>query len=319
MSDSVDRVFVHALNTVKRIPRTGSARPPPADRLKLYGLYKQSTEGDVEGISRRPESNDPESLAEQQKWDAWSDQHSLSRTEAKRRYIATLIETMHKYATTTTEARELVAELEFVWDQIKSNSASSSSSSPGRLTRSQGQQMLPSYPSIGGRSGSARAAEGGGEGLRILKPVSDGEEEHDEGEEFEETRGGPFDDEEAAMAVAGQSQDLDVRNRKWRKKIEQALVKMTTEVAALREQIEAKTIGDGRRRNGLWAWMTWLVWVTVRHLVVDLALLGLLVAWARRKGDRRVEQGLDLLLQYLRHRTRKTGLPGLLQIPAQRA
>lgn len=38
----LDRVFVHALNTVKRIPRTGTARPPAAERLKLYGLYKQS-------------------------------------------------------------------------------------------------------------------------------------------------------------------------------------------------------------------------------------------------------------------------------------
>lgn len=37
-----DRVFVHALNTVKRIPRTGNARPPAAERLALYGLYKQS-------------------------------------------------------------------------------------------------------------------------------------------------------------------------------------------------------------------------------------------------------------------------------------
>lgn len=37
-----DRVFVHALNTVKKIPRMGSARPPPAQRLRLYGLYKQS-------------------------------------------------------------------------------------------------------------------------------------------------------------------------------------------------------------------------------------------------------------------------------------
>lgn len=251
--------------------------------------------------------------------DAWSAHHSLSRTEAKRRYITTLIETMHKYATTTTEARELVAELEFVWDQIKSNSASPSSSSPGQLPGSQGQQMRGSYASIGGPSGSARADEGGGEGLRILRPVSEGEGEDDEGEDFEETKGGPLDDEEAVMAAAGRSRDLDVRNRKWRKKIEQALVKMTTEVAALREQIEAKGIGDGRRRRGLWAWMTWLVWVTVRHIAVDLALLGLLVAWARRKGDRRVEQGLDLLLQYLRHRTRKLGLSAILRLPAQRA
>lgn len=250
--------------------------------------------------------------------DAWSANHSLSRTEAKRRYIATLIETMHKYATTTTEARELVAELEFVWDQIKSNSASSSSS-PGQLARSQEQQMPPRYGSIGGLSGSRRADEGGGEGLRILRPVSDGEEGDEEGEDLEETRGGPFDDEEAVMAVAGRSRDLDVRNRKWRKKIEQALVKMTTEVAALREQIEAKKTGDGRRRNGLWAWVTWLVWVAVRHLVVDLALLGLLVAWAKRKRGRRLEQGLDLLLQYVQHRTWRVGLPGVSRLPAQRA
>lgn len=298
---SIDRVFVHALQIVKRIPRTGSARPPPADRLKLYGLYKQSTEGDVQGISRRPERNDPESLAEQQKWDSWAAQHSLSRTEAKRRYIATLIETMHKYATTTTEARELVAELEFVWDQIKSNPASSSSSSPGHLARSQGNQMLPSYGSIAGPPGAADKSDF--EGLRTLRPVSDGEEGGDEREEFEETRGDP---------------DLDVRNRKWRKKIEHALVQMTTELAALREQLEAKRIGDGRRRNGLWAWITWLVWVTVRHLVVDLAILGLLVVWARRKGDRRMEQGLEFLLQYLRHRIRKIGMPGIVRLPAQR-
>ena len=63
-----DRVFVHALNTVKRIPRTGSARPPPSDRLELYGLYKQSTEGDVEGISPRPTGKDPDSIAEREKW-----------------------------------------------------------------------------------------------------------------------------------------------------------------------------------------------------------------------------------------------------------
>ncbi len=63
-----DRVFVHALNTVKRIPRTGSARPPPSDRLKLYGLYKQSTEGNVEGLSQRPDGSDPEAVTERDKW-----------------------------------------------------------------------------------------------------------------------------------------------------------------------------------------------------------------------------------------------------------
>jgi hypothetical protein len=91
---STDRVFVHALNTVKKIPRTGTARPPPEERLKLYGLYKQSmgkrarealliawsdvlpltllagihTEGDVEGIMDRPTGDGVEAQAERGKW-----------------------------------------------------------------------------------------------------------------------------------------------------------------------------------------------------------------------------------------------------------
>ena len=60
-----DRVFTHALSTIKRIPRTSSARPPSAERLKLYGLYKQSMEGDVRGVMSRPTSSDK---GEVEKW-----------------------------------------------------------------------------------------------------------------------------------------------------------------------------------------------------------------------------------------------------------
>lgn len=105
MLPNTDRVFVHALNTVKKIPRTGSARPPPADRLRLYGLYKQAMEGDVDGVMDRPGgggyTKDEDTIREQEKWDAWDAQKGVSRTEAKRRYIEALIETMHRYASTT--------------------------------------------------------------------------------------------------------------------------------------------------------------------------------------------------------------------------
>ncbi|KAI9852060.1 MAG: Autophagy protein 37, partial [Thelocarpon superellum] len=101
VDDESDRVFVHALNTVKKIPRTGSARPPPADRLKLYGLYKQSMEGDVAGVMGRPQGDREDTSAEREKWDAWNRHKGLSKTEAKRRYITILIETMHKYASNT--------------------------------------------------------------------------------------------------------------------------------------------------------------------------------------------------------------------------
>lgn len=100
----VDRVFVHALNTVKKIPKTGASRPPPSDRLRLYGLYKQAMEGDVDGVMDRPEGGElggDELKRERDKWDAWDAQRGVSRTEAKRRYIEALIETMHKYASTT--------------------------------------------------------------------------------------------------------------------------------------------------------------------------------------------------------------------------
>lgn len=66
-----DRVFAHAVNIVKRIPRTGSPRPSYADRFKLYGLYKQSMEGDVPTSFQRPPDDAPdteEARADKAKW-----------------------------------------------------------------------------------------------------------------------------------------------------------------------------------------------------------------------------------------------------------
>ena len=355
-------MFVHALNTVKRIPRTGSARPPPQDRLKLYGLYKQSMEGDVEGVMRRPEGQAPEEEAEREKWygsmsfnvylhifqaissfrqihcpispvlpltpphqltsnrDAWSSCHSLSRTEAKRRYISTLISTMHKYASTTPEARELVAELEFVWDQIKSNPPSNSSSSyspPGKQALSQSQarlQQQPSYASIGPEGARGRDEGGGGAGaagLRMIRPVSEmDEEEGDVGDEFEEAGEGLEGDNDAELPPSrlgeGHSRsDYDVRNRKWRKRIGHAIFKMTTEIAALREQIEAKRTTEAQRRRGIWAWVVWLAWTSLKHVAIDAALVGIALLWARRRDDKRLEQGLRLLLQLVAEQLRR--------------
>ncbi|KAJ5301289.1 hypothetical protein N7508_006152 [Penicillium antarcticum] len=359
MSDSVDRVFVHALNTVKRIPRTGTARPPAAERLKLYGLYKQSMEGDVEGVMDRPIGNTPEVHAECEKWDAWYAQRDMSRTEAKRRYISTLIDTMHQYASQTPEARELVSELEFVWDQIKFNASSSSSSSPLHavgvppLSRS-------AYESIGSRLAQStedyerpnRRADVSRRDrdsrLRVLSPVSqpeeeeyyrrrsmddedqdpnddEEEEEEEEDEEYEEARDSLYEDqdpEEPDHASTNTNTDADAshrhrkhtsaisigsslhrrdsqsqgdpanpRNSRWRRRVEQALTKMTAEIAAVREQMEARSVAQ-RRRSGLWAWVKWVMWIAVRQIIWDLAMLGALLIWMRIRGDRRVEARL---------------------------
>ncbi|KAI4275348.1 MAG: hypothetical protein LQ337_003293 [Flavoplaca oasis] len=311
----IDRVFVHALNTVKRIPRTGSARPPPEARLKLYGLYKQSMEGDVEGVMRRPPDNTPEteeSRAEKEKWDAWHANASLSRTAAKREYISTLITTMHEYASSTPEARELVAELEFVWDQIKNNSNNTSSESSPRGGGGEDSKLGMSYASLGGSR--RRVDESSGGGLRVLRPVSEGDDEIYDDDDDEEDDGNlevakryrdPMNP-ASPMGGGNRGTDLDVRNRKWRRRIETALFKMTTEVAALREQIEAKRMGTVHNtRDGALAWIRWLVWVATRQLLVDTMILGLVFLWARRKNDQRIEQGLWLVMQAVKEQLRQ--------------
>ena len=224
---------------------------------------------------------------------------------------------MHKYATTTPEARELVAELEFVWDQIKSNSVSSSSTSPGQLgKRGSNSGLGQSYINPSQRDSGEESTTAAG--LRVLRPVSDGDEEEDDDDaEFEDAvhhpTAGEEDEDDEAIALTGTNQirDPDLRNKKWKRRIERTLVKMTVEIAALREVVDAGRIGDSRRRNGVWAWFNWLVWAGCRHMLVNLALLGLLAVWARRKGDYRVEQGLPHLWGYIKEKIRRVRIPGL--------
>ena len=46
-------------------------RPPAENRIKLYGLYKQATEGDVDGVMPRPVGFTAEDEGAKKKWDAW--------------------------------------------------------------------------------------------------------------------------------------------------------------------------------------------------------------------------------------------------------
>ncbi|KAK6462266.1 acyl CoA binding protein-domain-containing protein [Scheffersomyces coipomensis] len=113
MSDSVG-IALSSRSNYGSLPR-----PPAENRIRLYGLYKQATEGDVNGIMPRPVGFTVEDEGAKKKWDAWKREEGLSKTEAKRRYISYLIETMKIYASGTLEARELLSDLEYLWDQIK--------------------------------------------------------------------------------------------------------------------------------------------------------------------------------------------------------
>jgi hypothetical protein len=85
-------------------------------------------------------------------------------------------------------------------------------------------------------------------------------------------------------------------DKKWRGRVEQALQKMTAEVAALREQLEARRLFSHsphyRLFRGLWRW----VWAAVKHIAVDVFILGIVLLWMRRKKDRRLEGAIRVLL-----------------------
>ncbi|KAH7370811.1 acyl CoA binding protein-like protein [Rhexocercosporidium sp. MPI-PUGE-AT-0058] len=296
MADSVDRVFVHALNTVKKIPKTGASRPPPGDRLRLYGLYKQAMEGDVDGVMERPvsahggEEEADEVRKDRDKYDAWDAQRGISRTEAKRRYIEALIETMHKYASTTADARALVDELEFVWDQIKNNSVSSSGSSPGRA--------VPSYTTQPRQF--QRPASGNDGPMRVLSPMSqDDEAERRSGynDDYDE------DEDEDEYNDGEEKKDAKSTSR-WRRSVEHAFTKMTAEIAALREQIATGREYQGKKQRSIKSWLAWVIWLAVRHLLVDMVVLGIVLLYMRKRKDRRIEdlvrEGLKIGREYVR-------------------
>ncbi|KAI1820649.1 acyl-CoA binding protein [Xylaria intraflava] len=276
MADSVDRVFVHALNTVKKIPKTGASRPPPSDRLRLYGLYKQAMEGDVDGVMERPRSGpniDANELQrEKDKWDAWNSQSGISRTEAKRRYVEALIDTMHRFANTP-DASELVTELEFVWNQIKNNSPSSSNSSP--KDRSSFAEPRHFRQPLSGTEGP----------LKVLSPMSeDDAAEHPYREEQEG-------DDEGDYIKEGDQ---------WSRKVERALVHLSAEVAALREQITAGREWRAKKERSVPARFGWVFWLVAKHFAIDIFVLSVVLIWMRRRKDRRLEDQVRAILRVVR-------------------
>jgi hypothetical protein len=194
------------------------------------------------------------------------------------------------------DARELVSELEFVWDQIKSNVPSSSSSSPLRNFKTPAQQPQLS------RFGSFDARLEGEQPMTVLSPMSQDEDDDVRGEEKFDARlrspkrEGEYDDndeneddeDEGGIVLRG----LHNKDRKWRSRIEHALVKMTAEIAALREHIEKRRAYEAKRRRSLWAWIFWLMWVSVKHVAVNALLLAAFLLWMKQRRDKR---GLDLM------------------------
>jgi Acyl CoA binding protein len=263
-------------------------------------------EGDVEGVMKRPSgsSASAEEKAEIDKWDAWHACAGLGKTEAKRRYITTLIRTMHTYAAGTPEARALVEELEFVWEQVKGNyegQVAAGESPPRKVdTRSS--------------PGNAHTSDSkNGSGLRVLRPMSDTEAP---------TGPLPLDDpngddaipsEHASFASArsissrprsrSPAPEADPDALHWRNRVSRALVQLTAEVAALRELADGSSTSAlgrywaraRRRRRGWILRVLTVFWKLAKRMLVDAAVVALIVVLLRWKWRARVESAWELL------------------------
>jgi len=75
--------FEAAVAKVRAAPQDGPMKPSNEYKLKMYGLYRQAQDGDVQG--KRPGMMD---VVGRFKYDAWAALKGVARDEAMRRYIA---------------------------------------------------------------------------------------------------------------------------------------------------------------------------------------------------------------------------------------
>lgn len=239
---------------------------------------------------------------------------------------------MHKYAASSPESRELVSELEFVWDQVKSNVPSSSSSSPPRnSTLPLDMSRHGDAPPYQGFTERSRARGSGIEDsrLRVLSPTSrdqlynEAAVDGDDDDEFVDAPDSQVDDAQASRNIdavlsspsgGGDDQDPapgDERKKskrrsyivqppsgdeKWKKSISSSIIKLTAELAAVKEQLESRRLFTHTIQFRIFRFMTTSIWGLVRHIAIDALVLGVVLLWLRSKKDRRFEGAIFWML-----------------------
>lgn len=102
---SIDAQFNRAVDIVQSLPKSGPVQTSYEEKLGLYALYKQATEGDIQGP--RPGILD---LLGRAKWDSWNKRKGVPKREAKHLYVASLLRILKKHP--GTEVDGYVVELE---------------------------------------------------------------------------------------------------------------------------------------------------------------------------------------------------------------
>ena len=138
--------------------------------------------------------------------------------------------------------------------------------------------------------------------MRVLRPMSENDEMERRSVRQLEYNGDNEEEEDNASEGAGNNGG---QVKSWRRTVEQALVKMTTEITALREQIATGREYQGRRQRSVGRWIAWLIWLAIRHFLINFVVLGIVLLWMRRRKDRRLEDLVRAALRIGREYARK--------------
>jgi len=90
--ESLEQRFLAAVEKVRTAPPDGPFKPTNELKLKMYALYRQAVDGDVQG--KRPGMLD---LVARYKYDAWAMAKGLSAEDAMRRYIEEVAKVEQKF------------------------------------------------------------------------------------------------------------------------------------------------------------------------------------------------------------------------------
>ncbi|SNX87961.1 uncharacterized protein MEPE_06672 [Melanopsichium pennsylvanicum] len=111
-ADIIDALFVKTVDMVQSLPKSGPIQTSYEEKLALYSLYKQATEGDVS--SKRPGMLD---MLGRAKWDAWSKVSGLPPRDAKQLYVESMLRILRRYSDRP-QAASLIQELENFSGQV---------------------------------------------------------------------------------------------------------------------------------------------------------------------------------------------------------
>ncbi|KDN45608.1 ACBP-domain-containing protein [Tilletiaria anomala UBC 951] len=149
-ADVIDALFERTVDIAQSLPKTGPIQTSYEEKLALYSLYKQATEGDVQG--KRPGLLD---MLGRAKWDAWAKRRGLTSRDAKQLYVENMLRTLRRFRDRP-QAMELIEELENYSGDVAERVMSGA--------------LAESYTDSG-------SSAGGSPRLRRRAPVQDSEEE----------------------------------------------------------------------------------------------------------------------------------------------